>query len=154
MYLRDLKISDFKEFKKYSKDTEVHKYTTFEIFQYANKIGIKKYIQKNQGSSFAICDVKNNKLIGDAGFSLEGNKVEIGLAIFDRNYWNKGYGQEVVKKLINFIRKKYKNNQIILTVHKQNIRAIKCYKKVGFEISGNSVKKPNEYLMILTNRTL
>lgn len=149
IYLRDLELTDFSQFKKYSKDKEIHQFTTFEIFKCASKIGIKKFIQKNQGSSFAICEAKNNKLIGDAGFSFVDNRTEIGLTIFDKNCWNKGYGQEVVRKLIHIIRKKYQDKQIILTVHKQNIRAIKCYEKVGFKISGDSSEKPNEYLMIL-----
>ena len=39
--------------------------------------------------------------------------------------------------------------EITLTVNKENIRAIKCYEKVGFVIAGNSKDKPNEYLMVL-----
>jgi len=77
IYLRSLKLFDFKKFKKYSRDSDVHKYTTFEIFQYASKIGIEKYLRDNKNTTFAICLFNTNKLIGDAGFNISNGKIEI-----------------------------------------------------------------------------
>ncbi len=149
IYLRKLKESDFKEFERYSNDLEIHKYTTFDIFKYASKIGIEKYLDDNKNTSYAICLSKTDKLIGDAGFSIKNNNAEIGLTIFDKNSWGKDYGQETTKELISIIKKKYPNIKIELTVNKNNIRAIKCYEKVGFKIEGTSKKLPDEFFMIL-----
>ncbi|MBI4298727.1 MAG: GNAT family N-acetyltransferase [Chloroflexi bacterium] len=66
-------------------------------------------------------------------------QAELGIMIGDRNYWNKGYGADVVKTLVNHIFTDTTLNRIYLHTLEWNTRARRSFKKVGF----NEVKKVN-----------
>lgn len=51
------------------------------------------------------------------------------------DYMNKGYGKKLLQKMILWA-KTHKFRKIWLTVYSDNLRAIKLYKKLGFEIEG------------------
>ncbi|WP_294394553.1 GNAT family protein [uncultured Clostridium sp.] len=67
----------------------------------------------------------------------------IGITIGSR-YWNRGYGQDSIKLLLNYLFTELNAVRVELEVIKTNIRAIKCYKKCGFLEEG--IRKSKCYL--------
>ena len=54
--------------------------------------------------------------------------------IIRRKYQNKGYGSLLMQKTLNIVNNHTEINKIILNVKTTNLKAIKLYKKFGFEI--------------------
>lgn len=54
--------------------------------------------------------------------------------IIRKKYQNKGYGSLLMQKTLNIINNHTEINKIILNVKTTNLKAIKLYKKFGFEI--------------------
>lgn len=113
---------------------------------------IKSQKSNSQGTyNFAIEDVKTNKYIGGCGIqgvNWLARVATIGIMIGDKDYWGKGYGTDAMKVLINFIFNDMNINKIRLGTFSFNERAIKSYKKCGFEIEGvlkNEIFKDGKY---------
>ena len=87
-------------------------------------------------------DAKHNegwKLIGNSGlFSVDwrNRNAEFGIFIGDRSYWNKGYGTEVVKLILQHGFSTLNLHRIYLTVFADNLPAIRVYEKIGFVHEG------------------
>jgi len=95
--------------------------------------------QKLSGLSFGIFDKESQKLIGDIGVSTIDQKnkhAEIGMAIGDKNYWDKGYGTDLVKTILKFCFQELGLNKVFLDVWEENKRAIGCYLRCGFKKDG------------------
>ncbi len=54
--------------------------------------------------------------------------------IIRKKYQNKGYGSLLMQKTLNIVNNHTEINKIILNVKTTNLKAIKLYKKFGFEI--------------------
>lgn len=63
-------------------------------------------------------------------------KAMFGITIGEKSYWDKGYGQEATKLILDFGFNLLNLNNIMLGVFSYNQRAINCYKKVGFKEIG------------------
>ena len=66
--------------------------------------------------------------------------LELGVMIGDREYWNKEYGRETVRLLLNYGFYYFGARRIALTTHAKNERAIRCYKACGFVEEGRPRK--------------
>ena len=86
---------------------------------------------------FAIC-IEGEKNIGN--ISLEINRknrnAELGIAIFDKNYWSQGYGTESIQLLFKYAFEILGLHKVYLNVIANNARAAKAYEKVGFKEIG------------------
>ena len=74
-------------------------------------------------------------LIGNCGIHAIDwkNRVgEIGIAIGEKEYQNKGYGTEALELLIDYGFRTVNLNRLELYTYSFNVRALKSYKKVGF----------------------
>jgi RimJ/RimL family protein N-acetyltransferase len=60
------------------------------------------------------------------------------------NYFGKGIGKEAISLAINRSQQYLSFNKVYLNVRKTNIRAIRCYTKYGFCISGEGEKIVSE----------
>jgi RimJ/RimL family protein N-acetyltransferase len=70
-----------------------------------------------------VCNVYNNK----------GDEVEIGIRIFVKEYWNKGYGTDVINDMCQNIFDVYAGiKSIVLKTPVYNLRSLRCYQKCGF----------------------
>lgn len=68
------------------------------------------------------------------------NVYSMGITIGSR-YWNRGYGQDSIKLLLNYLFTELNAVRVELEVIKTNIRAIRCYKKCGFVEEGIRTSK-------------
>ena len=92
-----------------------------------------------EGYNFAIVDKKEDELLGNCGLmdvELIHGTAELGIFIGEKDYWNKGYGTEVINLILDYGFNILNLNNIMLRVHSFNKRAINCYKKCGFKEIG------------------
>ena len=80
----------------------------------------------------------------------------VGIAIGDKSCWSKGYGTEVLRKLLEFLFLEKNMRKVLLNVFSFNKRAIACYEKLGFKQEGclreqiyRDGKYHDEYIMAL-----
>lgn len=66
--------------------------------------------------------------------------IEMGITIWNRDYWGKGYGENVINQLTEYIFNGYNVQEIIMKTVKENLRALKCYAKCGYQQSGGNGK--------------
>jgi RimJ/RimL family protein N-acetyltransferase len=84
-------------------------------------------------------DGKNWVGIGSCGFhdiDWRNANAEIGILIGEKKFWDKGYGTETILLLLKVGFEVLNMHRIWLRVHEDNIRAIRCYHKVGFVNEG------------------
>lgn len=95
-----------------------------EELQFANLRGHRFAIDTLEGKHIGNCAYYNlDEYNGDA---------EMGIIIGDREYWNKGYGTDVVAVLLNHIFQEKKLKRVYLHTLEWNIRARECFQKCGF----------------------
>ena len=84
---------------------------------------------------FAVKLKDENKVIGEAGlfdsFS-DPKKMELGY-IIDRAYWNRGYGTEVCRGLIDYAFNRLGCTELIARMYDQNLASVRVCEKLGFE---------------------
>lgn len=83
---------------------------------------------------FAV-DTLDGKHIGNCSYhniSETNGETELGIMIGNRDYWNKGYGTDVVTTLVNYVFSQTNLNRIYLKTLESNTRAQKCFQKCGF----------------------
>ncbi|MBN4074376.1 MAG: RimJ/RimL family protein N-acetyltransferase [Alkaliphilus sp.] len=141
--LREYKKEDMEQAQKYVNDPEVKSFLHPGIPYLYTFEDQKKWFEDNSATkdiySFAIETVADNKYIGGCGVnSIDWKNSVAGVGIFigDKNYWNKGYGTEVMRLLVGFIFNEMNINKVNLNVFSFNERAIKSYVKCGFKKEG------------------
>jgi diamine N-acetyltransferase len=65
----------------------------------------------------------------------------------DEKYQSKGYGKQMMEKLLGLIQQDRTHNKIFLGVHKESIKAVKLYERFGFSFTGQVFG--NEHIMRL-----
>ena len=81
-----------------------------------------------EGRHIGNCSYYNiSKFIGE---------TELGIMIGNRDYWDKGYGTDVVNILVDHIFRETKLSRIHLKTLEWNTRAQRCFEKCGFTPCG------------------
>ena len=96
-------------------------------------------IAKNKYHFFSIVELETNTLIGRCIlFDIDqvNGSAMLGTVIGEKAYWNKGYGQDATKLLLDYGFNLLNLNSIMLGAFSFNGRAINCYKRVGFKEIG------------------
>ena len=62
--------------------------------------------------------------------------AEVGLFIGEKQFWNQGYGTEVMRLLLKHAFESLNLNRISLMVYESNLGAIRSYEKSGFILEG------------------
>lgn len=63
-------------------------------------------------------------------------RVELGIMIFGKSQWGKGYGTESLKEVVNYVFNDLKFHKICADYYSVNKASAKIFKKAGFEIEG------------------
>lgn len=86
---------------------------------------------------------QSERIIGMTSITLEGNRNigEIEILIGEENFQNRGLGTETMRLLVAYCFEELHLETIKLRVIKENIKAINCYKKIGFVCNDTQVKK-------------
>lgn len=144
--LRPIKMADAPRFVKWLSDDEVNKFTTRKFTTYKKELEetkkwIKNFSKYKNDLQFAI-DTKEKIHIGSIALKnidKRDSNATMDILIGDKNYWNRGYGSDAMKVLLNFGFKKLNLHKINLDgggVYEYNLRAIKAYKRLGFKKEG------------------
>lgn len=74
--------------------------------------------------------------MGIFGINRRVRSAEIGILIGDKNYWNRGYGTEAMRMILQHGFDTLNLNRLFLRVYRTNPRAIRAYEKAGFVHEG------------------
>ena len=137
--IRPLKLQDVEQIMTWVNDPEViknlqhfdKKFTKEDEEHY-----VRKMLNSKNDVVFSVFD--NDKYIGQCGIhqiSWE-NKLGRLSMVIKREYWNKGYAQEMLPVLIDYAFKKLKLHKIWLMHWKENKKAEHLYRKLRFKKEG------------------
>ena len=96
---------------------------------------------------FGIRTLDGDKLIGELALDVvdwSGRDAFIGLGIGEIEYWNKGYGTDVMNVLLRYAFAEVNLRRVTLNVFEYNPRAIRSYEKAGFRHEGRLRKVLNK----------
>ena len=157
--LRALEEEDAYELIKYVNDIEILQYLTLyrplslqDELEFIRRV--REEMKQNRSFSFAIVDKEANKLIGTIGLhnvDWISRNAELGIAIWKKEYWGRGYGTDAMKLLLYYGFTFLNLHRIWLRVYSFNKRAIRAYEKIGFKMEGTlreHVFKNGRYLDI------
>jgi RimJ/RimL family protein N-acetyltransferase len=103
---------------------------------------------------FAI-DTPDGKHIGNCSYyniDKYRGETELGIMIGDRDYWDKGYGAEVITTLVDHIFSRTDFHRIYLKTLGWNSRAQKCFKKCGFKPFGELDRDGFSFILMEIHR--
>ncbi|MBM2825553.1 MAG: acetyltransferase, family [Dehalococcoidales bacterium] len=125
---------------------------TFDDFllDYASEIGSPFYSSRR----FAIHTL-DGKHIGNCSYyniSEKRGEAELGIMIGDRDYWNKGYGTDIVTTLLNYIFSETRLSRVYLKTLASNDRAQKCFQKCGFTPCGSLEQDGYSFILMEIHR--
>ncbi len=140
LYLRPLREEDASsEYLSWLNDLEIKKYLESPPITEVGQI--RDYIHKqreNPNSLFVgIFDKQTGQHIGNVKLepiNWEEKVAVFGTLIGNKQYWGRGYGQEATRLMVDYGFRELGLKKITLGVIEYNVRAINCYKKVGFTI--------------------
>jgi len=85
---------------------------------------------------FSMIEKSTNEYIGNIEIMAKENNVgELGICI-TTDKQDKHFGQEAIRRILDYAYNDLKLDIVYLNVHKDNPRAIKCYEKCNFVIDG------------------
>lgn len=79
------------------------------------------------------------QIIGNIGlmnFNWVSRHAEVGLVIGEKEFWNQGYGTEVMGLMLRFAFHTLNLNRVYLRVDARNKRGIRAYEKAGYVLEG------------------
>jgi RimJ/RimL family protein N-acetyltransferase len=100
---------------------------------------IAKLIADHQAIVFTICRTEDNEPIGQTALvriDWVGRMAIFYIGIADKSNWNKGYGSEATRLVVDYSFNTLNLNRVQLHVAVENATAVKVYKNIGFEIEG------------------
>jgi RimJ/RimL family protein N-acetyltransferase len=139
-YLSPINPDDAERIAVWSNDFEMSLFTgdISDMISINKQRGYLEYMSNN-GYAFAIVAKANNEPIGICKLTqvdLINKKATLGIFIGEKHYWNKGYGTEATKLIIDFGFNILNLRNIMLIVYSFNERAIRSYEKCGFKEIG------------------
>lgn len=110
--------------------------TRYPVSEYEHEEWIKKATTAVDKKIFLICDKKSGEPIGTIGlrnFDYVNSNAELFISIGNTDFLAKGgYGTDAVAVLVDYCFRNLNLHKISLRVFESNVRAIRCYEKVGF----------------------
>jgi UDP-4-amino-4,6-dideoxy-N-acetyl-beta-L-altrosamine N-acetyltransferase len=135
----DLKYLD--TYLKWFNDPEIRRLlcTAYPISREQEKDLLEKMIKDMEAVHLSIIVKENGQLIGNISL-MKINRIhhhaELGIAVGEKNYWNKGLGTEAMDLVLGYGFNTLNLHRIYLVVNAFNHRAISAYEKIGFKREG------------------
>lgn len=141
--LRVIELNDFPRISKWLNDSEVTRslfYGRLPINLEQMKGLVKSYINAPEHIIFMVIDKKTKRVIGFAGiFEIDMLARNGGLValIGEKQFWNKGYGLEIIAVLTHYGFDRLNLNMIYLGMTRaDNKGAIRMYEMIGYKFGG------------------
>lgn len=107
-----------------------------EDFYGEENVEVIRTIIEYQGQAIGYCQIYklDKELLSEYEYPLT-NKIVYGIDQFigEPEYWDKGIGTKFMKLVLQYLTKENNAEIVILDPHADNLRAIRCYEKVGFK---------------------
>ncbi len=157
--LRDKKIEDAWDDYAWETDPELARLDAAPVLTMPYSEYLSDYTEEilhpwRNNKQFAI-DTPDGRHIGNCSYyniDRFRSEVELGIMIGDRDYWDKGYGVEVIAALIDHIFNWTSLDRIHLKTLEWNERARKCFKKCGFSSCGQMERSGYKFVLMEINR--
>ncbi len=139
-YLKKLNKTNLKKSIKWLKDPEINKYLSENIKNLTYNDELEWFYSishSNNDIVFSINTIFENKYIGNCGIhkiNYQDKTCEFGIFIGEKSYQNKGYGTDAIYTILKFVKEILNLKKIYLIVYEYNNRALKVYKKCGFNV--------------------
>lgn len=95
----------------------------------------EKWAKSERGFIFNITD-KDGLLLGNATIKQHNRNAFLGILIGESEHWNKGYGTETIKLMLEYCFDELNCHRVGLTLNSENSRAKHCYEKAGIKECG------------------
>jgi RimJ/RimL family protein N-acetyltransferase len=147
LIIRPIKLEDKNEVFEYRSDREINKYqgwiptTLIDVEMFIGKIS-KQINEPKTWFQFIIIEKETQKIIGDLGihfFDNENKQVEIGCTL-NKNFQNKGYATESLKRVIDYLFKELSKHRIIASIDPENKNSIQLVERIGFRKEAHFVE--------------
>ncbi len=141
-YLSPCSLEDAEKWTEWDNDLEVAipmGEEAYLVFSHEKEKEALGEVIKRQDPVFNIIDLKTDLPLGRCMFfaiDKVDRKAMFGISIGEKSYWDKGYGQEATKLILDYGFNLLNLNSVMLGVFSYNKRAINCYKKIGFREIG------------------
>ncbi|BAJ63298.1 GNAT family N-acetyltransferase [Anaerolinea thermophila] len=142
--LRPIQRSDLPFFVEWLNDPEVRQFITVTVplsLEEEEQWYEQMLKQPKPERPFAI-EVREEgewRLIGNItlfDLSWVNRSAEVGILIGDKRFWNRGYGREAMRLMVQHAFETLNLNRVYLRVDVENIRGIKSYEQAGFVKEG------------------
>lgn len=144
LYLRGLDKEDLRgNMFKWANDPEVTHYMFMGLKPNAIELMEEEYeklIRSEKDIVFAIIDKESDAHIGNAGLYVinwVSRSAEYRIVIGEKEFWDKGYGKETARLILDYGFNKLNLNKIWLGVNAEHKAAVKSYEKSGFVKEGS-----------------
>lgn len=141
IYLRPLDEADLDRCLQWINDPEVLRALgrRFPMNRTLEKEWLAGQYKSEKHFSLAIVIKDGDQHIGNCGFNdidYVNRKAVFGILIGEKDQWEKGYGPEAARLIVDYGFKQLGMHRISLEVYSHNARAQRAYKKVGFVLEG------------------
>lgn len=103
------------------------------------KAEMNSWANSKEIALFTICRQEDNAAVGQTALvriDYVSRAAVFYIAIYDPQYWSKGYGGEATKLMLKYAFDILNMNRIQLHVCVENAKGVEAYKKAGFQIEG------------------
>ena len=147
LIIRPISIEDKQEVFEYRSDRETNKYqgwiptTLLDVEIFIGRIS-KQIDEPETWFQFVIMEKETQKIIGDIGihfFDRDNKQTEIGCTL-NKNYQNKGYATESIKRVIDYLFNELKKHRIITSIDPDNKNSIRLVERIGFRNEAHFVE--------------
>jgi len=156
--LRMLTKTDVEEMAAWDDDAEIEKYIGKKFAPYETPLEWYSNLLKDNRQRGLAIETLDGQFIGDVGLqeiSWRKRSAEVRICIADKEYWGRGYGTEALQILIRYAFEELGLEVLYLRVYADNLRAIRCYEKCGFEKKGRvrfSSRGNGDLLLMILDR--
>lgn len=147
--LREITPADCKKLKKWSEDEELKSFMGGTL-PFRPEEELEKYGELRRGWNCVAFGIvtKAGELIGDiylVHITWRNRNAELVVRVGEKSFWDKGYGTDAIKVLLNMAFSRMNLKRIYLRVYVSNRRAIRCYEKCGFVKEGMLSRTDKEH---------
>lgn len=135
-YLRNFIEKDIDVVIDYLTNKEVMEYMNGSLSEESARNYFNNTLLENNLGYYAMAFKDTDTIFGQMTFRLVENNVYEMAWICDQKYWQQGFTFELCTELITLHKQEKKDSKIILTIEKDNYRAIELAKKLEFCVSG------------------
>jgi len=136
---RNLSEENYPQFLDWMQDVSVtgFLYSAKRMSKFKTVAEVKDFLEEEKDEIFwEIYDRRREELIGYTSLcslNKDERSVEFSVFIFNKKYWGKGYGKEVGYKMVDYVFKELRLDEIRLETCDLHKNAILLYEKLGFK---------------------